>query len=44
MDHALVPEEDEDVPGFWRGLGVPGLADVCPPPLRMALWSGGSVI
>jgi len=21
------PEEDGDVPGFWRGLGVPGLAD-----------------
>ena len=28
MDHALPPEEDADVPGFRRALGVPGLADI----------------
>jgi uncharacterized protein len=42
MDHALVPEEDEDVPGFWRGLGVPGLADVhvhfLPPRMLRRVW------
>jgi hypothetical protein len=27
VDGALVPEEDEDVPGFWRALGLPGLGE-----------------
>ena len=30
MDHALTPEEDADVPGFWRALGLPGLAEQYP--------------
>src|SRR5690242_21260586 len=42
MDRALVPEEDEDVPGFWRALGLPGLADVhvhfLPPRLLRRVW------
>jgi uncharacterized protein len=42
MDRALVPEGDEDVPGFWRGLGVPGLADVhvhfLPPRMLRRVW------
>jgi hypothetical protein len=28
MTDAVVPEDDSEVPGFWRGLGMPGLADV----------------
>ncbi|HJY67274.1 MAG TPA: amidohydrolase, partial [Streptosporangiaceae bacterium] len=36
------PEEDGDVPGFWRGLGVPGLADVhthfLPPRMLRRVW------
>jgi len=27
MDHVLPPEEDADIPGFCRALGVPGLAE-----------------
>ncbi|MGH3176402.1 MAG: amidohydrolase family protein, partial [Streptosporangiaceae bacterium] len=42
MDRALVPEEDADVPGFWRALGLPGLADVhvhfLPPRLLRRVW------
>jgi hypothetical protein len=42
MDHVLAPEEDSDVPGFWRALGVPGLADVhvhfLPPRLLRRVW------
>jgi cytosine/adenosine deaminase-related metal-dependent hydrolase len=42
VDRALVPEEDEDVPGFWRALGLPGLADVhvhfLPPRLLRRVW------
>jgi uncharacterized protein len=42
MDRALVPEEDEDVPGFWRALDLPGLADVhvhfLPPRLLRRVW------
>ncbi len=42
MDSALLPEEDGDVPGFWRGLGVPGLADVhthfLPPRMLRKVW------
>ena len=42
VDRALVPEEDADVPGFWRALGLPGLADVhvhfLPPRLRRRVW------
>ena len=42
MDRALGPEEDGDVPGFWRALGLPGLADVhvhfLPPRLRRRVW------
>ena len=37
-----MPEEDEDVPGFWRALGLPGLADVhvhfLPPRLLRRVW------
>jgi uncharacterized protein len=37
-----VPEEDGEVPGFWRGLGVPGLADVhthfLPPRMLRRVW------
>ena len=36
------PEEDGEVPGFWRGLGVPGLADVhthfLPPRMLRRVW------
>ena len=36
------PEEDDDVPAFWRGLGVPGLADVhthfMPPRMLRKVW------
>ena len=42
MDHVLPPEEDGDVPGFWRALGLPGLADVhvhfLPPRLLRRVW------
>jgi predicted TIM-barrel fold metal-dependent hydrolase len=42
MDQALGPEEDEDVPGFWRALGWPGLADVhthfLPPRMLRRVW------
>src|SRR5580700_10501823 len=42
MDRALGPEEDGDVPGFCRALGLPGLADVhvhfLPPRLRRRVW------
>src|SRR6266851_7702492 len=42
MGHVLPPEEDSDLPGFWRGLGVPGLADVhthfLPPRLLRRVW------
>ena len=42
MDRVLEPEEDEDVPGFWQALGLPGLADVhvhfLPPRLRRRVW------
>ena len=42
MDRAVGPEEDGDVPGFWRKLGVPGLADVhvhfLPPRLLRRVW------
>src|SRR5207249_12169682 len=37
-----MPEEDEDVPGFWRALGLPGLADIhvhfLPPRLLHRVW------
>ena len=36
------PEEDADVPGFWRALGVPGLADIhthfLPPRMLRRVW------
>ena len=36
------PEEDGEVPGFWRRLGVPGLADVhthfLPPRMMRRVW------
>ena len=36
------PEEDREVPAFWRGLGVPGLADVhthfLPPRMLRRVW------
>jgi len=39
---ARAPEEDGAVPGFWRGLGVPGLADVhthfLPPRMLRRVW------
>jgi uncharacterized protein len=42
MDHVLAPEEDADVPGFCRALGVPGLADIhvhfLPPRLLRRVW------
>jgi len=42
MDYALTPEEDADVPGFWRALGWPGLADVhthfLPPRMLRRVW------
>ncbi len=42
MDDALTPTQDEEVPGFWRGLGVPGLADVhthfLPPRMLRRVW------
>ncbi len=42
MDHVLPPEEDDDIPGFCRVLGVPGLADVhthfLPPRLLKRVW------
>lgn len=42
MDHALLPEEDTDLPAFCRALGVPGLADVhthfLPPRMLRRVW------
>jgi predicted TIM-barrel fold metal-dependent hydrolase len=42
MDHVLPPEEDADVPGFCRALGVPGLADIhihfMPPRMLRRVW------
>ena len=42
MDHVPPPEEDADVPGFCRALGVPGLADIhvhfLPPGLLRRVW------
>ena len=36
------PRTDDDVPGFWRDLGLPGLYDVhvhfLPPPIQRAVW------
>jgi uncharacterized protein len=36
------PEEDGEVPGFWRGLGLPGLADIhthfLPPRMLRRVW------
>jgi uncharacterized protein len=38
-----VVEADEDVPGFWRELGIPGLADVhthfLPPRMQRRVWA-----
>jgi len=37
------PEEDGDVPAFWRALGVPGLADIhthfLPPRMTRRVWA-----
>ncbi len=42
MSAAPCPEEDADVPAFWRGLGLPGLADVhthfLPPRMLRRVW------
>ncbi len=42
MDHVLTPEEDADVPGFCRALGIPGLADIhthfLPPRMLRRVW------
>ena len=42
LDRPVAPEEDSAVPGFWRELGVPGLADVhvhfLPPRLLRRVW------
>jgi len=42
VDDALTPADDGDVPGFWRRLGVPGLADVhthfLPPRMLRRVW------
>jgi hypothetical protein len=42
MGNVLPPEEDADVPGFCRALGVPGLADIhvhfLPPRLLRRVW------
>jgi predicted TIM-barrel fold metal-dependent hydrolase len=42
MDGVLPPEEDSDIPGFCRALGVPGLADVhthfLPPRMLRRVW------
>ncbi len=42
MDHLPPPEEDADLPGFCRALGVPGLADVhthfLPPRMLRRVW------
>jgi uncharacterized protein len=42
MDHVLSPEQDADVPAFWRALGVPGLADIhthfMPPRMLRRVW------
>ena len=38
----LPPEEDADIPAFWRALGVPGLADIhthfLPPRMLLRVW------
>src|SRR5690348_10597089 len=43
MDHVLSPEEDADLPGFCRALGLPGLADVhthfLPPRMLRRVWA-----
>jgi uncharacterized protein len=43
MDRAVGPEEDGDVPGFWRALSLPGLADVhvhfLPPRMQERVWA-----
>jgi len=42
MDTGLLPQDDEDVPAFWRALGLPGLADVhthfLPPRMMRRVW------
>jgi predicted TIM-barrel fold metal-dependent hydrolase len=42
MDDVLAPEEDADVPAFWRALGIPGLADIhthfLPPRMMRRVW------
>jgi hypothetical protein len=42
MDHALLPEEDTDLPAFCQALGIPGLADVhvhfLPPRMLRRVW------
>ncbi len=42
MDEVRPPEEDSDIPGFCRALGVPGLADVhthfLPPRMLRRVW------
>jgi len=42
MSGVRAPEEDADVPAFWRGLGVPGLADIhthfLPPRMLRRVW------
>jgi len=39
----LPPAEDADVPAFWRGLGLPGLADIhthfLPPRMLRRVWA-----
>jgi uncharacterized protein len=42
MGEVRVPEEDAEVPGFWRALGLPGLADIhthfLPPRMMRRVW------
>ena len=42
MGDGRAPEEDGEVPGFWRGLGLPGLADIhthfLPPRMLKRVW------
>ena len=42
MDHVPPPEQDTDLPGFCRALGVPGLADIhvhfLPPRMLRRVW------
>ncbi|HET6211841.1 MAG TPA: amidohydrolase family protein [Micromonosporaceae bacterium] len=39
----MIPNEDTDVPGFWRALGLPGLIDVhvhfLPPRMMRRVWA-----